>query len=669
MFRKLSLLFLILTTLACTNKKSKLSESQHINDSIFSLLKNKKVDSEKRKKNLSVAYRLNESEINDSVKNRNFLKISFEALKIKDSILFKNSNKKAYALSLKLKDTFGLGDFHWNYGSYYVKKEVLDSSYYHYYQAHKYFNLINHKNYTAKMLYNMAFIQSRLKDYTSSEAKLFEAISIYKSLNKNLSLYKCYNLLGVIYKDLEDYDNSLRYHNIALGFLDKVKNSNTYKQNSLNNLAFTYRNQKNYKKSIATFKEALKVDSLFYKDIKLFVRLTDNLAYAKLLNGDTLGIYKDFNKALSIRDSLNNKSGVVISKLHLSEYFAISKDTINSILYAKEANNLANKTKNNEDILSSLLLLSKIDKDNSSSYLNEHVLLTEKLEKHQRKLKNQFARIRYETDEHIEKGEKLLLQKTILIVSVIGLFLIFSLIYFLRAQKSKTKELLQESKQQSANEEIYRLLLKQQSKLEEGQLKEKHRISEELHDGVLGKIFGARMGLGFLEIEGDTQELQKHQEYIEDLQKIEEEIRDISHELKNEMLSSSNSYISLVKSLVEEKSKLGNFNFTLDSDESTFWNESSDTIKINIYRIIQEALQNIIKYAKAKNVSLVFNYFDENLKLAIKDDGIGFDLKGKNKGIGLTNIKSRIKALNGNVDIKSSQGKGTEIIIEIPNKL
>src|SRR5690606_27519289 len=115
--------------------------------------------------------------------------------------------------------------------------------------------------------------------------------------------------------------------------------------------------------------------------------------------------------------------------------------------------------------------------------------------------REQFARIRFETDEYIQENEQLLLERTIVFVLGIGLIVILSLLYFLRLQRVRNKQLLLEKEQQIANEEIYKLMLAQQSKLEEGRLNERFRISEELHDGVLSKIYGTRMGLGLLDIE------------------------------------------------------------------------------------------------------------------------------------------------------------------------
>ena len=96
-----------------------------------------------------------------------------------------------------------------------------------------------------------------------------------------------------------------------------------------------------------------------------------------------------------------------------------------------------------------------------------------------------------------------------------------------------------------------------------------------------------------------------------------------------------------------------------------------EEIKINIYRIVQEALNNIQKHAKAKNVSVQFYIKKNVIWLSVEDDGIGFDLEkvktetGKNNSHGLLNMIDRVKSMGGSIDIDSNSKFGTNIIINI----
>ncbi len=606
---------------------------------------------------------------NDSTRNKRLLDEAYEISKGDDSIGFIKANKKAYKSSLKLKNTSGIAATHWNYGTYYAKKEVFDSSYYHYYQAYKSYEAINDNYFSGKMLFNMAYVQSRFEDYVSTENKLFEAISKFEPLDKNLSLYNCYKLLGTIYKELEDYENSIRYHNTALDYLKRVKNKKgNIKEGALNDIAITYQKQEDYDKAIEYLERVLELEDLSTQNPKLYAKIIDNLAYTKLLKKDTLSIKKDLEKALDIRNRVKDFSGIVVNKLHLADYYIYGLDTLKAVTYAKEANDLAHAVENKRDILSSLLLLSKIDTKNTSQYLNEYVTLKEKIEKDNNKIKNKFARIRFETDDHIYRSKQLSSQNTIILISSIAVIFILVLLLFIRSERAKNRELILEAQKQQANEDVYKLMLKQQSKLEEGRLKERNRISEELHDGVLGKIFGTRMGLGFLNLEGKEQDKAKQQSYIDELHKIEREIRAISHELKNDVLLSKQDYITLIKALIEEQSIAGNFKYNITTIDEEFWNGSSDLIKINSYRIIQESLLNITKHANATQVNITLGYTNESLNFTIEDDGVGFNDKKTSKGIGISNINSRVKTINGTYSLVSQKNKGTKTTVLIPFK-
>lgn len=95
-------------------------------------------------------------------------------------------------------------------------------------------------------------------------------------------------------------------------------------------------------------------------------------------------------------------------------------------------------------------------------------------------------------------------------------------------------------------------------------------------------------------------------------------------------------------------------------------------IEIALYRIVQEALTNVSKHAKASNILIRFERSAKTLlKCSIRDDGVGFDVPGVSgrrarKGLGLPGIRERLKALSATLEIKSRPGDGTELLIQIP---
>lgn len=665
------MLVLFIPMLFSCEKSNEMSNDKKIfkTDSIaFWILESKqpKVSIDQKKIVLEKAYTAIKKINSDSIKNNYLAEIAIEAEFEDFDALFIKVNKESLQLATKRKDFFKIGDAHWNYGNYYTDIEVVDSAYFHYHKAYENFELAKHDYFTAKMLYNMAFIQGRLKDYTGSEVLIFEAISKFEKEGRYEQLYECYNYLGVIYYSLEEFDAAVYYHNKALDYLAKVKTKRTYKEGSLSNLGLVYQKLNNYEKAIENFEKALENKTLRSQKPIFYARLIDNIAYTKFLRGDTINILEDFNNALNIRDSLNNISGVVISKRHLSEFYAVKKDTSLAVKFAHEAFGLANQVANNRDKLETLLLLSKVDTRKSSNYLKEYVRISDSLQVEDRKIRNKFTRIRFETDEYIEETEKLSQQNLLILLGGFIAIILLSFAYVMRVQRAKNKELLFDQEQQKSNQEILSLMIKQQTKLEEGRLKERHRISEDLHDGVLGKIFGTRLGLGFLNINGDKETIEKHKYYVDELQIIEKEIRTISHELKNEILSSKDDFSKIIKDLIEKRSNLESFKYKYSCEEAIYWDNINDDIKINLYRILQEALQNIIKYADATFVEIKISLNNNTIELLVKDDGIGFDTRGKRKGIGLKNMRSRVEKINGTLKINSFKNTGTTIFVTCP---
>ncbi|MBT8209048.1 MAG: hypothetical protein KJP14_00815, partial [Eudoraea sp.] len=101
-------------------------------------------------------------------------------------------------------------------------------------------------------------------------------------------------------------------------------------------------------------------------------------------------------------------------------------------------------------------------------------------------------------------------------------------------------------------------------------------------------------------------------------------------------------------------------------NEDVEWDSLSGDTKINLYRIIQESLQNIIKHANASKVDLDFERLEDLLKIRISDNGKGFDVRKAKKGIGQKNIRSRVQKLNGTWNVESTRGAGTTISVLLP---
>jgi signal transduction histidine kinase len=183
---------------------------------------------------------------------------------------------------------------------------------------------------------------------------------------------------------------------------------------------------------------------------------------------------------------------------------------------------------------------------------------------------------------------------------------------------------------------------------------------------VLGRLFGARLNLDSLNKRMDDEAAISRNNYISELQNIEQDIREISHDLNREKNALINNFLAIITNLFEEQKIVNPAKLTTVLDTKINWDAVGNTIKINLYRIIQESFQNINKYANAKHVKLELKKEDNTIKLYIEDDGVGFDSNKKAKGIGLENMQSRVDAVEGTFDIKSKINKGTKTYVTIP---
>ncbi len=200
-----------------------------------------------------------------------------------------------------------------------------------------------------------------------------------------------------------------------------------------------------------------------------------------------------------------------------------------------------------------------------------------------------------------------------------------------------------------------------------GQEIERKRISRELHDGIGQMLLAIKVKLEGLNIINDIKELNKINDIKHVSVKSIDEIKRISDNLMPVILDELDIAMSL-KSLCEEIQNT--YNIRIDFVSYGVSEKLNSDIKTNIYRITQEALNNICKHSEASeaNVQLLGN--EEQLTLIINDNGIGFDSKNIDclKSNGLYNMKDRTIILKGEIKFESKINVGTEISVKIPLK-
>lgn len=605
---------------------------------------------------------------NDSISRKNLFKVANRYFNMNNIEEYQKISKIIIEKSKQGNDTLSIAKAYSYLGDYFGFKSISDSAFLYYSKAEKLYNKIGSNPNIAKIQLNKAILQYNENEFLGSEISVFQAIKSLKGENNDELLYEANNLLGILYNELNEFDKSIEYHNKALEILksNAVPAEYQSKATSLNNLGVVYQKLQNDKKAIVYFESALKEKNLFQEKPFIYAMLLDNIAYSKFRLNEFDELPGMFYKALKIRDSLDVTSGIIINKIHLSEYYAEKNDTVNSRKYAREALKLSKSSNRQRDVLSSLKQLSNVEPLKSSLYSKEYIRINDSLQQTERKVKDKFTRIEFETDEIIQQNDKLAEQNRNILFFFGLVVMIGVLLFVIKNQRSKTKELMLKQAQQKANEDIYNLMLFQQNRIEEGRANEKIRIAQELHDGILGRLFGARLNLDSLNKRQDAEAIVSRNNYLVELKNIEQDIREISHDLNREKHALNNNFIGIVNNLIEQQETVSQAKVSFVVDMEIEWEKIENYIKINLYRILQEALLNINKYSQAENVKIEIVKQEKTLRLIVSDDGVGFSVSKKSKGIGLQNMLSRANACEGTFDVKSKLGKGTIINVTFP---
>ena len=666
--------FLILFFIYCTDKKQNtISENNEIVvEGLLSKSFDINLNLKDRLQNADSLFQILQTRTNDSLTRFYYIKLANRYFNLQQQKKYREVCSIVYNYSVKSGDSLHLAKSLQYIGDYHYNLFVNDSAYFYYSKAEKLYKKLDNLVEVDRLKLYKANILFYEKDFSGCEAAIIDILKSVKNKNDYRLIYDCYITLGNALDGLNNSEKALEYYNKAFLITEKLNNDSQYillKQQTYNYIGKIYQKDNFHLLAIDYFNKGLILDNT--KSI-LYANLLNNLGYSKFKLSNK-SAFKLLNTSLEIRNQLKSVPGVVSSKINLAEYFLKDKDTATAFANIKVAQNLAHNNHIYEDELKALRLLAKIDANNDSKYNNLFIKLTDSLYAKERAIRNKFARIEFETDEiTVQKNtieaekNKISSQRWIILGFGIFFILIIGLLYVTKMQHAKNKELEFEKNQQKNNEEIYQLMLEQHNKMEEGRQAEKKRISQELHDGIMGKLSSTRLNLFVLSKKTDPETIQICLKHIDEIQLIEQEIRGISHNLLQDVFKTKDSFKMMMESLFESQQSISKVRFSLEIDPTIEWENIENKIKINIYRIFQEAIQNIHKYAKAKNCTAKISKEINHFYILIQDDGIGFDTEKEKSGIGLKNIRSRAKTIGGELDITSHFKLGTQLKLTIP---
>lgn len=194
--------------------------------------------------------------------------------------------------------------------------------------------------------------------------------------------------------------------------------------------------------------------------------------------------------------------------------------------------------------------------------------------------------------------------------------------------------------------------------------RERQRFARDLHDSLGQQLSGIKFHIGTsaATIKNPKQKLLLKKSN-EELIKVQAEMRGICFNLAPKPLREFGLLVA-VKELCNQIARGRKIQFIIRHDEIPALPTDMAT---DIFRIIQEFINNALRHGKANKIKIIFSCNNENINIDLKDNGAGFDLnKANGTGMGLQNVKSRVKSHNGEIKIKSALGKGTEYFFSLP---
>ncbi|WP_282087078.1 tetratricopeptide repeat-containing sensor histidine kinase [Aquimarina algiphila] len=565
---------------------------------------------------------------------------SFEKLKILDSALFYSN--ELLSKSIVTQDTFyELKAYNNLAKNYRLTNSPFKSV--KYYTKSKELNLIiGDTNSAINKLRRIVIAQNSLGDFNSSENTAIEALKLTIGLPDSLALKQklgLYNSLGIATKRLKNYDDAIIWYNKALEIsIDSLKII-TLK----NNIAVAYIKQGEYKIAMDALYKILEYP-IIKKKLKQKARVIDNLAFVKSkLNFPEAE--KELIQALQYREEINDLSGEFASNIHLTKHYQDQNLNKKALTHANNAYKIANKLQSETSKTEALSYLIKL-KDNPKAEAIEFEKLNDSINIARQQAKNQFAKIKYETDQYRERvlelktetaenALKLTKEKSrrnvLILISFILLGGVFFILYSWR-QRIKTARI---QERQDTNK----------------------RLSKKLHDEVGNDLYYLLLQLQ--KVSGFTND-QENLKILHGFDSVYHKVRDFSRDHKIETGEEyGDELLSLLDAYGDQNTKV------VTSDlEPDFWKDVTPTKKEELYWVLKELLTNMKRHSKATIVAVTFTKEKKQVVINYVDNGIGIDLEQPLSKNGLHNVKNRIKDINGTItfDTKPKEGFKATIV-------
>lgn len=525
----------------------------------------------------------------------------------------------------------------------------------------------------AKCLLNISNCVEAAGDYGEATKVALEAIRMLENTEYKAMLARAYSSLGLTFYNIDNHNKALEYLQKALPIVKEIKDTGRL-LTVLYGFSATLSSQEKIPEAMAYSEEAIRAATAYGK--------SDQLHIAHQSMADLLCRMHEGKKAvphaqLSLRYAKDAGSMhyILPATIILGEAYGKANNPQQQVNYLRQAQKIAEES----EILSSVNLIYKGlseayekmgEYKQAFTYHKKYIVERdsvegEKTKKHIAELDVQYQTAQKEktiVQQNLEAAKKeVQLQKSqqvslYSIGSTVVALLVASLVFFHFRNKRKLDQKQLQTVQKEKEIQLLQALM-------QGEEKERSRIAKDLHDGVAGMLAAVKMHFNSIAFQnGVVLQSDGFKQGIKLLDEASHEVRKTSHNLMpevllqhglDEALSRYCSNISNASALLVQYDSLGSVDRFVESFE------------LSVYRIVQELLNNILKHSKATHAIVQVSQQTGILAIIIEDNGIGFNKNSMDSdGMGLRSLKSRIKAINGKIELESGAGNGVSAYLE-----
>ena len=509
-------------------------------------------------------------------------------------------------------------------------------------------------------------------DYPKGFECLYKALKIYEKKKNKFGISSAQGCIAQIYLQKNDLDAAKESLKVALAVLGKDKDNHIYLISS-HTLANVYGMSGNFERALAIDEECLAISDKI-KSPRNKAMFLDNKAncfmYSNQLDSaayyfqECLIIDKQVGERKQIADTYTNLGNLAIFQ---KDYAAAEKHLNTSISLLKEINQKPNLINAYEILVDLYQREGKLKEALAAEFEKENTYQAVISEKKEAALAE--FKILYETqkkEQQLAENKVLLLQNEakarrtnyLLIALSIVVFFVALVGYLLyRQQKAKIHQQEKEFELKSAI-----ALIEKQNELQEQRLS----ISRDLHDNIGSQLTFIISSVDNIKYAFDIQN-QKLDNKLQNISNFAKatiiELRDTIWAMNSNEIAFEDLQIRILNFLEKAKAAKEEIDFKFTIDKSLYDLKLNAVFGMNVYRVMQEAINNALKYANPNQIAIDVTRIDDKVSVKISDNGVGFDLKTIEKGNGLNNMQKRIESIGGVFSMQSEVGTGTTISI------